>query len=732
MRRLCAAIVSAALLVAPVASGAPPTPVPPTPPKLALPLAGWTIFGQDAPTHRGWIEVVARIDNPTSSPQKGEIELKIEAGGHPDQISRAPFNIPAGRSAVVRLPTQAPVVSSASLTARGEHGAIVAAGNVAIVDNPNGLLVDVSQPSRLLPVLRGWPFGTAWHRDPYFSPSTGQTVAVGAPVVDATTGDPVLPDVPVGYANAAVVLIHSERLAKLEGMARDALVHWVLAGGTLAVVLSRPEDLRGPVLSALLGGAATLAPPPSFLPSLPSGARPSTAPPALPTMPTDDEDSPIRFDANEPENAFIPIRAQAFSAPFASSFVPVRTTPAPFKPATPSSSALLSKLTGYTGGNLRPSRFGATASYGLGEVHMLAFDPTERPMVDEPWTHVRLVEMVSRAMERGQYVALPHGGPPQSDGDLTEIRRALDPNENFRLALGIAAIVLVAYSLLAGPVTFLRANKQGKPLAPLKWVPLWSAATFLLIVLIGLAGKGFRGRARHLAVVETGAGMTRGPVRRFRGFFTSRTRNLAIPSTDRTSVLSVATKDSARQGIGTLRFDRNGSVLEGIVALPWQTVVVREDGFADLGGGIAVSQDAADVKVTNRTGKNLRDVLVHIPGAGLYFFETVKNGATIDAHAGRVALPKSGLGSFTIGTTTYYRLSSAEIAATLSGAEGARISAAWHPLEEAAGRMVNWWPDDVPAVIAEVEGGEGTKSDSGLFVESDRMLVRVLGVGGAP
>ena len=41
-------------------------------------------------------------------------------------------------------------------------------------------------------------------------------------------------------------------------------------------------------------------------------------------------------------------------------------------------------------------------------------------------------------------------------------------------------------------------------------------------------------------------------------------------------------------------------------------------------------------------------------------------------------------------------------------------------------------PDDVPTLIAQIDGGEGKSQDSGLRLESDRMLVRVVGFGGKP
>jgi hypothetical protein len=60
------------------------------------------------------------------------------------------------------------------------------------------------------------------------------------------------------------------------------------------------------------------------------------------------------------------------------------------------------------------------------------------------------------------------------------------------------------------------------------------------------------------------------------------------------------------------------------------------------------------------------------------------------------------------------------------------LSEAWSALEDAANDQVDWFPDGVPVLLAQLDGGEGRASDSGLRLESDRLLVRVVGFGGKP
>ncbi len=57
---------------------------------------------------------------------------------------------------------------------------------------------------------------------------------------------------------------------------------------------------------------------------------------------------------------------------------------------------------------------------------------------------------------------------------------------------------------------------------------------------------------------------------------------------------------------------------------------------------------------------------------------------------------------------------------------------AWKAIDELIDNNVNWWPDDAPTLIGQLEGGEGKTVDSGLAVDFDRVLVRVVGFGGVP
>ena len=684
-----------------------------------LTLRATPVFGSDASMSTGWSEVAVSLENTGSAARKGTVELLGEASWAREEefVARAPFHVAGGRSVVVKLPTHGTRLSAPNLSVRvlDPSGKPLAKSSLGSIPFAAPLLVDVHQPSRLAPSLRNWPIATTWSpsRVPYASAATpGPGLTVGVPTFDRTTGDPILPDRAAGYSAATAVLIHTDVLARLEASTAEALMNWVVAGGTLALVPARADDLRGPLVTALVGGTVTPAPTPPVLLTLPTRTRPA---------------DPGLFPANpeEPEEPAAPLH-----------FVPIRTTEPLGRAAPGPSPAIRSRLHGYTGGNLVPSVYGASAAYGTGEVHLLAFDPTEAPMLDDAWVQGRLIDLLEHAWDRRAINVVAHGGGEYESMNFDSVRRALDPNENFRLALGVAAILLVLYSIVCGPLLFLRAARKGKPLAPLVWAPVLSLVTFLAIVAVGFLVKGWHGRARHLAIVETGAGVSRGAIRRFRGFFTSESRALSIASSDAASVLSVASADSSSsQERSALSVDRNGVTLEDINALPWQTIVVQEDGFLDFKGGVSiVAAKDGSLDVSNHTGRLLKNLLVSVPGDGIHFVEQLADGASVHAiDAQKLSGVLTAAGSAPKAAT--HTLSLGHILTGFPGKHDKHADAlrsSWDVLETALGGYVDWWPDAVPVVLAEVDGGEGAvKRDANLPVESDRLLLRVVGKGGA-
>jgi hypothetical protein len=650
------------------------------------------VLGTGASMAVGWNEVVVVVQNNGGKPARGLIEMWTSQFGHEHREFRAtaPFVVGPGVAVHVRVPVLVTLYGDLQVEVFDELGRSLSTKTFNSF-YPTGLsLLDVSQGSR----LRGAVNDVAV--SPLFATRSGHgsvpLLSVGSPRYDPATGDPVLPDRAALYTSADAVLMRSDVLTRLAGAELDALAGYVVSGGTLAIAVARPEDVRHPTLVAFAGGAiarqsvfaATLA---DFALPSPTGSRSS---------------SPVLPHAREPLDE------------------------------------LAETLAGYAGGNLHGSLYGSSAAYGLGEVHLLAFDPTRKPAVDDPWAEARVVDLVRRAYDRRSSQVFRPGAEPSSPS-YGRVRQQLDPNESSRWAIGAAALLLIGYAILAGPVSFSLAAKAGRPLRALRRLPFFSALAFALVVAIGIAAKGVRGRARHLTLIEAGAGMGKGSARRFRGFYASRGQELTVHTTDAGSVLATAPSDHAdRQD--HLFVDREGARLVDVPALPWQTVVVREDGFASLGDGIALVADGATgVTVINRSGHDLRGVILRDAAGLATYFPHVKDGDEVSSASGdkmsadpdgrrwesqvRVTRRAGGMVLHPLGETALPNVLEAD-------APG--LADAWWALADAAGDTVDWFPDGVPVLLGQLDGGEGRLSDAGLRLERDRLLVRVVGWGGRP
>jgi hypothetical protein len=289
----------------------------------------------------------------------------------------------------------------------------------------------------------------------------------------------------------------------------------------------------------------------------------------------------------------------------------------------------------------------------------------------------------------------------------------------------VAALLLLGYAVVAGPVSFWLASKKGRPLRALVHLPFWAAGTLAAIVLLGLAGKGVRGRARHFTVVEAGAGMLRGAAVRFRGFYSPSSKDIQVRPTSRASLLDVAQGGDFVER--TLTVDRDGPRLERLRTKPWATVVAREDGFMGLAGGVSLVLGAdGRVLVKNRAARDLVGAVLKVPGRSAIGFGRIKDGAMVREHEGDALT--SGLG----GGLSYgnvHPLGTALIKDELERYSDG-LSRAWTALETQAGSQVDFWPEDVPVLLAQLDGGEGALSDSGFVLDQDRVLVRVIGYGG--
>ena len=654
------------------------------------------VLGPSVPSGAAWFSVSVRVDNTTDAQIEGNLELTAELSFSREEakvLTRAPFAVAGKGKVTVFLPIHGFSRTPPMLRVRAVHTAGTELADLQLSEprTPEPLLFDLSVSSRVGAGLRGMkvPVGyPSYSRGGYGPP----VLTVATPAVNAATGEPVLPERAAGYAAATVVLAKSEQIARLKGPELEALSSWVLSGGSLGVVITRPEDLRNATLKAFVGGEIATAAPAAEMKN---------------------------------KRVFTIVEESTSGSGSYPSYGAGRIVGKELAP----SEETVTGLVGYRGGNLRPSPWGASASYGLGEIHLLAFDTNAEKAASDEWVQLEVLDLVRQSWTRDSTVALPHGRVPLDEPEVRNVRKELDPNEGARWAIVVALLILLGYAVLAGPVNFHLATKKGHPLRALRHLPIWAGGTMALIVVLGAAAKGFVGRVRHLSMIEVGAGMPRGAITRFRGFYASSAGELLVRATERGSVLDVAgpTDDTGR----VIVVDRDGARIEQLQSKPWQTVVVREDGFVGLGGGISVVDKGGDVEVKNRAARDLVAVLVKVPAGDAYFFPRIADGDSVRATAGEKLGKKLGRVRVTAGGGRSHQLDASLFSQKVdSAARGA--GAAWTALSFVADNDTDWWPDDVPVVLAQLEGGEGRSSDSGLRMDIDRVLVRVVGYGGVP
>ncbi|MEP7049739.1 MAG: hypothetical protein ABJB12_05270 [Pseudomonadota bacterium] len=639
------------------------------------------VLGAGSPSVEGWGEIYVRLENNGAAPVSGFLELRSLAGSKPRTLSRAPFAVASKARVSLLLPSHSLVLrgGDAKIVAVDARGVEAADAALPPLRTWEPLLFDLNVPSRLAPVLSGQPAPIRRRGAGYAYGAS--TLSVTTPQINITSGEPVLPDLAAGYASATLVLASGRTLSNMSPAALDALTSWVLGGGALALVLDRREDLHSAWLEALSGG-------------------------------------PVRSSAAARELSAV----TQFAVPVNAG----RSGTAPriaLESARPSAE-LAATFFGLNGANLRVSPWGEATSYGLGEVHFLAFNPDSELGANDPWLRLKMIDLVRHAWERASVVALPHAEGALEDARAADIRRVLDPNENTRWTVVVSTLLLLLYAALAGPLNFHLAQRAGRPLRALVYLPLWAGIALAGIVLLGVIGKGVSGRARHLTLIEVGAGMSRAAVTRFRGLYGARSDDVTVRAA-RGSVLDVVGEPD--EALRDLVVDRDGLRLEKLREKPWQVQVVREDGFSDFGAGVSLVQTSTgQLIIKNRAGRDLLSVVIAAPGGPRRYFPRIADGAAVRLDSGKV-LPagaaSGGTGNHPLAVSTFRD-------AVESNAKGA--AAAWDALETLTGSDADWWPEDVPVLLAELEGGEGRVQDSGLRLDRDRVLIRVVGYGGVP
>ncbi|MBW2460304.1 MAG: hypothetical protein JRH11_01575 [Deltaproteobacteria bacterium] len=292
-----------------------------------------------------------------------------------------------------------------------------------------------------------------------------------------------------------------------------------------------------------------------------------------------------------------------------------------------------------TGAGVRQEVFGGSMRFGFGRVHAVTYEGTSRRLATAPETRSLVMAIIARGHVPGRGApSLALGrlddGYPAGNARFETLRPSLDPNEGYRLALVLVAFVLLFYVVLVGPVNFHFVGKRGKPTLALLTTPVAAAACLLVLLAVGYIGKGTRMRYRAVEVVEVVEGDRRGPGRRYSGLFLTRPLTFDFPAPPGSLAFDVA----AGGEHPAVEVEGAGTTLRRIRGGLWETVFVREDHIADIGGEVVFQRrDQRVVGVTNGTHRDLRGAVV-VDGVGaVYRIGDVPAGGTAEV-PGSVAM----------------------------------------------------------------------------------------------
>ena len=381
-------------------------------------------------------------------------------------------------------------------------------------------------------------------------------VPVGTVRFDSATGDPMLPTAAGGFSTVKVLVASAPALERTNEAQRRAIEDWLRTGGRLLVFPRTEVDLARPWLTALAGLIVA------------SPARGSSEPRALVF------EGGVRFELS-------------------------------------------------CGPSQREERFGCSAPIGLGRVYVASFDGTT-PAAIESGVPRELVRSVVAAPD-SVTATLAFG---RGEDDLSQsyysgapifgrLRAALDPNEGFRPALGLVALLLFLYVIVVGPVNFRWVQKKNRPTLALLTTPVAATGCAVLLLVVGYVGKGVTMRYRRVELVEAIEGETRVPARRYTGVFATRPGSFDLPGPRDGSLVRRIGSDSGRGPVH--RVGGSGVVLSDFRAGLWETAFLREDRIVALDGPLRFERDDRRLaSITNGTSSPLMGAIVVDTSGSVY------------------------------------------------------------------------------------------------------------------
>ena len=475
-------------------------------------------------------------------------------------------------------------------------------------------------------------------------------VPLGLAAPDVRTGDPLLPEDAVGYATVSTLVATAPLLARASAPQRAALEDWLRAGGRVLVVPHADGDLRDAQLRGLIGDVS---------------------------------------------------RAAASVAEVRSPLVPLEASRAPLR----------------CGEGLRVEQFGCSRPFGFGRVFVASFDANSQANAVAPETRELVRAIMADAVEPGvsepllrfgaqeeQQTEATYFGATNNGVSFGLLRVALDPNENYKLGLAIAAVLLLLYVVLVGPVNFRFIGKRGKPTLALLTTPVLAAIGLVLMLGVGYLGKGIRMRYRRIEVSEAMEGESLAPSRRYTSLFLTRPVVFDLDAPARGALTMVP------GGMGdvppTTEHPGEGAHLREVRGRLWETLFTREDRIADLHGSITFERDGRRLAfVRNGTAQALRGAVIVDAVGAIFVVGSVPPG-------GHAAIPTTAHGALTA-PGGYYG--------------GAAIDPAITALARDLGLIVGEEDDVLLGVVALSGGSLATPPLPTLFARVDASPERVAG-----
>jgi len=278
---------------------------------------------------------------------------------------------------------------------------------------------------------------------------------------------------------------------------------------------------------------------------------------------------------------------------------------------------------------------GDYARVGIGQAWLLRRDPWAKGKPD-PKSAAALQALWGSGLSRRPAIASGPVGAGVRFYDDDRVRKLLDPNHGFRPALGLAALLVLGYALLVGPVGFARARRLGRPLSVLRTTPLIALVLFLSLVGIGKAGKGIRGRIRRLTVVDVAGGATAGQATALDAYFVSDPGTIVLAGKRPIDTVHVV---EPFQESAAIELDKGTVAVRGVRAHPWETIVLASEGEKEVPGGIVLEGSGPRLALENKTPWTLEHVVLHpettLTGpAKSRYFAVVKPGEKVFARDG--------------------------------------------------------------------------------------------------